>query len=849
MQKLSVKSLFRHYVRIWCVVCFFGVCSLQLFAQTKPASQRSEEQELNRLFNDAVKAVQGGNLQGGLQNFSAILQRKPNDAAALSNRALVYFQMNNLPAALQDITKAIALNPKNYVSYLIKGATEVNLQRYDEAIKDLTVYLKFNPKDASGYENRARAFLRKGLYAESIKDFTAAISLTPKNAALYLDRGTVKYQLKDSTVEQDLQMALRLEPNYYDAYFNLVQLYKEQNRFSEAQQMLKKMTVLRPTEMLNYTMLGYIAFKANDDTEALAAFTEVLRRDANNIKALGYRAFVHYRLKKYQEALADCRQYFTLNANDIALTRSQDALVSVESTLDKGVATLSHADLFAVRGMTRRKLSDKGWYADIRKALLLGQTVNIIALLSDAADDAHTLARGDDTSILQTNDWNFPEQSQFYARQQDDSVTVSFSATVRKTCYDSVYIRVYKNNLLVRRYATPLMYKVDAKASMEAVCALQARIHAEKSFYRFELGLKSAAHDTIALVRDSILCGDVYLVSGQSNVTFGERYIPREHQYLRTFSASPQDNFWHIPAFEKNTLANVVGEELLRSSNVPIAVINGGMGGTNIAQHLPKEPRLNPSSLYGRLATYMSVSGLAQYAKALIWYQGESDIEDKYAQKFDALYRAWKQDYPNLKHIYAVQTRPSDCGQPTQDILRETQRNLGRTYPDIVPIASAALPSHDGCHYGNQGYITLGQQLARLINRDFYTASDTIGIASPNLRTASWTSTKHDEIALEFETNDKLRCGVDTLIAAKTRNLASDGFLLDNKPVKALSVKAEKNTVLLKLSSTSAAKTISYIPEKCYVASLDAPCVVYQGPWITTERGVGALTFSNVVIK
>jgi hypothetical protein len=166
----------------------------------------------------------------------------------------------------------------------------------------------------------------------------------------------------------------------------------------------------------------------------------------------------------------------------------------------------------------------------------------------------------------------------------------------------------------------------------------------------------------------------------------------------------------------------------------------------------------------------------------------------------------------------------------------------------VEVIAASGLPAHDGCHYGNDGYITLGKQLFNLINRDFYKATDTLGISSPNLVKAAWTGAKRDEIALTFASNDALVCGSDTSVAGKVRTLANDAFLLDGKPAKAVSVRSEKNVVLVKLSSASGAKTISYIPEKCYVASGDVPCVVYEGPWITTSRGVGALTFANIMI-
>jgi hypothetical protein len=215
------------------------------------------------------------------------------------------------------------------------------------------------------------------------------------------------------------------------------------------------------------------------------------------------------------------------------------------------------------------------------------------------------------------------------------------------------------------------------------------------------------------------------------------------------------------------------------------------------------------------------------------------------------LYNAWKQDYQGLKKIYVVQIRPSDCGQIDHASLREQQRGFVQKFSDVEVLASSGLPTHDGCHFGNEGYIMLGNQLYNLLARDFYHSTDTLGIASPNLRRAYWTTPEKKEIALNFATNDSLTVGKDTSIGGKIRTLAQDGFLLDGQPLRATSLRIEnKNTVILTLNSaSSSAQTIGYIPDRCYAASLETPCSLYEGPWLLTRRGVGALTFHNVPIE
>jgi tetratricopeptide (TPR) repeat protein len=609
---------------------------------------------------------------------------------------------------------------------------------------------------------------------------------------------------------------------------------------------MQKKIQLRPYEILNQILLGFIEIQTGNYTESISTFSEVLNRDSTNIKALSYRAFARYRAKQYAKAIADCDTFFRYNPEDISRTMNGNLLDMSAASAVAGIQTLTHSQMYPLRALSRRKLGDKSWHSDIRKALLLGQTNEQVRELIDTAEKAEAIFY-DITKerVLFPQAWQFPEHYQLYARDHNDSARVPLQGIILRLGYDSVYVRTYKNGALLHRSAQILAYN----ASSQATFSLQTSIHAEKSIYRFEVGVKNKTQDTILAMRDSILCGDAFMMNGQSNVVYGSAWKPQENQYFRTFSLNIDDHFWNIPPSENNTLANALMENIVKVSSVPVAIINGGLGGTKIETHLPRTLHSEPSSLYGRLNTYATAANLAKTAKAMIWYQGEANTADDYGQKFDTLRTAWKQDYPSINKVYVVQIRPSECGQATQDALREIQRNFGTKYPDVEVIAASGLPAHDGCHYRNDGYITLGKQLFNLINRDFYKATDTLGISSPNLVKAAWTGAKRDEIALTFASNDALVCGSDTSVAGKVRTLANDAFLLDGKPAKAVSVRSEKNVVLVKLSSASGAKTISYIPEKCYVASGDVPCVVYEGPWITTSRGVGALTFANVTIQ
>ena len=73
-----------------------------------------------------------------------------------------------------------------------------------------------------------------------------------------------------------------------------------------------------------------------------------------------------------------------------------------------------------------------------------------------------------------------------------------------------------------------------------------------------------------------------------------------------------------------------------------------------------------------------------------------------------------------------------------------------------------------------------------------------------------------------------------------------DYFYLDGKSGNIKFGKFNKDTLTLSLIKPSYATTITYLPEN-YYNQYDS--VIYQGPWITNRKGIGAFTFYNVPIE
>ncbi|HYM20057.1 MAG TPA: sialate O-acetylesterase [Candidatus Kapabacteria bacterium] len=446
---------------------------------------------------------------------------------------------------------------------------------------------------------------------------------------------------------------------------------------------------------------------------------------------------------------------------------------------------------------------------------------------------------------------SLPKVKQLYPRNGMDSTVIPITGYVKSPKADSIYLYQYRNFLRYKRISYPLVF-----SDSEAAFSFFEKIKAETAEYRFVVGLHNKdGWDSVIADRDSIVSGDVIFICGQSNSIFGSSTETFRNEYCRTFGnnmGQSGDTSWVMSDVSGSGGGPDVCEwgltlqkSILYTYHIPTVIINGGVGGTQIELH--QRNSVDPENLrtiYGNMLYRAKRSGLDTVAPMMFWYQGESNQPTNYYNNFKALYNSWKGDYPNLRKFYVIQIHPG-CSQPGAAELRELLRTMPDSLAHIQGYCPDGAPGHDGCHYtlGN-GYQVIGSQLFSILNRDFYNTPDTAGIESPNLSTAFYTDSTHSSVTLIFKPAGTIvRIPSDTIVNGITESV-KDYFYFDNDTSVVSSITASHDTVTLKLKSPLSAKTISYLPDQYY----NATATTYEGPWLSSQRGVGAFSFWHVPV-
>jgi hypothetical protein len=441
-----------------------------------------------------------------------------------------------------------------------------------------------------------------------------------------------------------------------------------------------------------------------------------------------------------------------------------------------------------------------------------------------------------------------PVDDQFYARDNQGEGTLVARGTLKEPV-DEVFLKIFADE---KPY-----FNVSAKPQADRSYAFSARLKPGLVKYRMELGTRMAGVEAIVHSARNLVCGDAYLINGQSNAVatdWGKEEYTFTSEWIRAFG-SPESGaqgarakIWgNAEARPKGGKLQVgcwameLGRRLVENYKVPVCFLNGAVGGTRIDQHQRNaaDP-LDVNTIYGRLLWRARAAGLTHGIRAVLWHQGENDQGadgptggfgwETYRAYFIDLAAGWRQDFPNLQHIYVFQIWPKSCAMGingSDNRLREVQRRLPEAFSRMSIMSTLGIEPPGGCHFPPAGYAEIARLICPLIERDFYGRKFDASITPPNLRRASFASASKDEVLLEFDQPVQW-----------DNNLAGQ-FYLDGAKGKVSSGITEGSSLRLKLLTPSEAKQITYLDSAAWS----------QKTLLRGLNGIAALTFCEVPIE
>lgn len=448
-------------------------------------------------------------------------------------------------------------------------------------------------------------------------------------------------------------------------------------------------------------------------------------------------------------------------------------------------------------------------------------------------------------------EYDFPMDKQLYPRKADNQghpkVSGMFSNSPGVEA-SAICLRIYTTNENDDAFSRVLIYEECTPTASPGASSIafdfEPAIAASLTDYRFELAADlSGAGMTTFRTASWVVAGDVFVITGQSNAvaaaggpserdptsagnhwarSFGgftgnqASYSPPDHEkwaYSTGFGHKNDPSQIHnYPFAQSGTIGLYLQKYISTDYEVPVCILNGGVGSTSILHHTPSAIPMTPADIklnyhasgitfegihvgnpnyyhfYDRLYQKALLAGVLEDVKAIVWIQGVADASGNetitlnpgdhphtyYPKVFDHIYRAWHLDFPNLQQVYVFQETvsttmknapnwgPISCKPNLAASLREIQRSFGMLYPDVTVLSQMGIgfPHRhklnvtdckvDKIHYKESGYQLMADRLFKVIGRDFYCDDrfTAVPVTPPNLRRAYKESGK---IVLEFD--------------------------------------------------------------------------------------------------
>lgn len=231
-----------------------------------------------------------GSLDIAIANFSGILEKQPNHAAAAAGIALAYALRYSgdrgdatwLKRADASSQVALSLDDQLALGYAAMSHVRGQQGRYEESLQLTQQALQLDPSNLFALNSRGEVLMRMQRYTEAERNIEIAHNAYPTER-LFVDQLGELHARKGDYIkaEQAFRDSIRLEPDAVYAYANLSAVLQRQGREKEALQVLQEGLQVRPSGVL-YNNLGNALFNRGDYVGAAKAFEHAVSASKGN---------------------------------------------------------------------------------------------------------------------------------------------------------------------------------------------------------------------------------------------------------------------------------------------------------------------------------------------------------------------------------------------------------------------------------------------------------------------------------------------------------------------------------------------------------------------------------------
>lgn len=225
----------------------------------------ADYETLLALFEDAQRLHAGGDREGALALYDAILLEKADLAEVHNNKGVIFRELEKYGDALHCLDQAVALDQDIAEAHNNRGFVLTVLGRADEAMANLDRAIALKPDFPDAHNNRGLALRQRNRLDEALQSYDHAIALCPTLGEAWANRGKVfaARQELDPAIASFIR-AVELMPRHGDTLLNCALALQKRGRFDEANRLLEQLSTIEPSHKHLLFGLAYGALQNCD---------------------------------------------------------------------------------------------------------------------------------------------------------------------------------------------------------------------------------------------------------------------------------------------------------------------------------------------------------------------------------------------------------------------------------------------------------------------------------------------------------------------------------------------------------------------------------------------------------
>ena len=210
-------------------------------------------------YNLGLLLQERGQLEESIAHYKESIAINPNLFQAYSNLGNVFQEIGQYNEAYSYYQKAIQINPKYFEVEMNLGILCMKMETPDEATKHFQRVLQLNPKHPEAYNNLGLTFQQQGEVEKAKFCFRRALEINAVFSDAYTNLGNILLK-EDEGINKAITLynrAINVDPNNYEAFYNLSYAQHYQGSFEQALQSCRHALLIDPNQAkahINYSM-------------------------------------------------------------------------------------------------------------------------------------------------------------------------------------------------------------------------------------------------------------------------------------------------------------------------------------------------------------------------------------------------------------------------------------------------------------------------------------------------------------------------------------------------------------------------------------------------------------------